>query len=68
MISVFDMSSGELLHQDRCEDRRVSKRHGAGRPDLGGDREVASRTHRDERERSLPLELALLPVAATARR
>ncbi len=68
MISVFDMSSGDILQQECCAERWVCRRQGAGRLALGGDREAGAQTHRDEREPSLSLELALLPVVATERR
>ena len=68
MISVFDMSSGDLLQQECCPERWVCRRQKAGRLELGNDCEAGARTYRDERERLLSLELALLPVVASERR
>ena len=68
MVSVYDMSSGELLHQECCAQRRVGRRQGAGRLEPGSDLEAGARTHRDEWALSMSPELALLPVASTERR
>ena len=61
MISVFDMASGELLHQELSKQRWVHDRGDARRKAPEADRQA----NRVERECSAELQLRLHPVESS---
>ncbi len=64
MISVFDMASGELLHQEFNEQRWVDRRPSARSTAPEMDRQ-ASPQDGHEQEWSADLQLRLLPVESS---
>ena len=65
MISVFDMSSGELIHKESCAEQWIDGQYSG--PDRGRAGKE-SRPQPDELAGSFSLQLALLPVAVEDRR
>ena len=65
MISVYDMSTGELLRQESSGERwKAARRNDAGQ-EIAGGTEEEGRSALDDWKRGL--ELRLLPVSTTER-